>query len=833
MVSVGKLSAGQARYYLDQAAGPVTAAGALASGVEDYYLGGPEAAGRWLGRGAWALGLDGRVQDDALHSVLAGDSPVTGEILRTRGSVAGFDVTFSAPKSVSVLFGIGDPTTQSTIHDAHARAVTQAFAYFERSTAFARRGAGGVETVRGEGLVAAAFVHRTSRSGDPQLHTHVLVANLVRADDGRWSALDGRLVYAHARTAGFLYQAALRAELTRSLGVEWTPVTKGSAEIRGVSSRIIRAFSRRRAEIEAAMELHGSRGRHAAQVAALDTRRAKDRAVRPEQLAPEWRLRAARLGLDETRIGRLFDRETLTPPAWDAAFAELAAPTGLTQNESTFGRREVLQALCERAGQGATVQQLERAADAFLSSPAVVRLANGQRVERRYSTVELVETEQRTVATAVALRSSGRGVAMPEAVEAALASRPHLSGEQRGLVARLTRDGDGVAVVVGPAGTGKTTAFGAAREAWEATGIPVQGAAIARKAAHQLGRTAGIDATSVAALLGQTRPLEPGTVLVIDEASMLGTRACAALLDRVDAAGGKLVIAGDTSQLAAIEAGGMFGALASRLEAIELHDNRRQEQEWEREAVKLLRDGAGEAALALYERHNRLHIGKDGHDVLSRLVADWHATDDPDGCVMIAHYRADVRELNGRARAVMRSAGRLGPDELVAAGSRYAVGDRIVIKHNSARLGVHNSDRGVVEAVDLHVGSLSVRVDDRVVELDAKFLAHTHHRGRPTLEHGYAMTAHSAQGLTCRHALVLARDDTYKEWVYTAMTRATSANRLYVIAERNRGRDEFAPAEPARDGRMLLAAALMRSREDQLAIQHRIASRQSDRGIER
>jgi ATP-dependent exoDNAse (exonuclease V) alpha subunit len=334
-------------------------------------------------------------------------------------------------------------------------------------------------------------------------------------------------------------------------------------------------------------------------------------------------------------------------------------------------------------------------------------------------------------------------------------------------------------------------------------------------------------------LLRQTRPLEPGTVLVIDEASMLGTRACAALLDRVDAAGGKLVIAGDTSQLAAIEAGGMFGALASRLEAIELHDNRRQEQAWEREAVKLLRDSAGEAALALYERHNRLHIGNDAHDVLARLVADWHTTNDPDGCVMIAHYRADVRGLNGRARAVMRSAGRLGPDELVAAGSRFSVGDRIVIKHNSARLGVRNGERGVVEAVDLRARSMSVRVDDQIVELDAKFLASRAHGGRPPVEHGYAMTAHSAQGLTCRHALVLARDDTYKEWVYTAMTRATSANRLYVIAERNRGRDEFAPAEPAPDGRMLLAAALMRSREDQLAIQHRIASRQSDRGIER
>jgi conjugative relaxase-like TrwC/TraI family protein len=362
MVSVGKLSAGQARYYLDQAAGPVTATKALTSGVEDYYLGGPEAAGRWLGRGALALGLDGRVEEDDLHDVLAGGAPVTGETLRARGSVAGFDVTFSAPKSVSVLFGVGDPATQTAIHVAHARAVDAAFEYFERSTAFARRGAGGARVVDGDGLVAAAFVHRTSRAGDPQLHTHVLVANLVRARDGRWSALDGRLVYAHARTAGFLYQAELRAELTRTLGLAWTPVSKGSAEIRGVSHRVIRAFSQRRVEIEAAMELHGSSGRHAAQVAALDTRRAKVRTVRPEALTPEWRRRAVGLGLDASRIGRLLGRQTLPEPVYELAFNQLAAPTGLTQNRSTFGRRDVLQALCDLAGQGAAVHDLERAA---------------------------------------------------------------------------------------------------------------------------------------------------------------------------------------------------------------------------------------------------------------------------------------------------------------------------------------------------------------------------------------------------------------------------------------------------------------------------------------
>ena len=200
---------------------------------------------------------------------------------------------------------------------------------------------------------------------------------------------------------------------------------------------------------------------------------------------------------------------------------------------------------------------------------------------------------------------------------------------------------------------------------------------------------------------------------------------------------------------------------------------------------------------------------------------------------MIAHFRADVAELNGRARAVMRVAGRLGPDELVAAAGRFAVGDRVVVKHNSNRLDVRNGERGVVEALDLHAGALSIRLDDRLVQLDAAFLARRTPDGRPTLQHGYAMTAHAAQGQTCRHALVLARDDTYREWTYTTMTRATEANRLYVIAERNRGRDEFAPAEPVRTGRALLAAALTRRRAQELALDQLHPRREHDHGLER
>jgi conjugative relaxase-like TrwC/TraI family protein len=827
MVSVGKLSAGQARYYLDQAGEPVSAASALTSGAEDYYVGGHEAAGRWVGRGAHELGLTGPVGGDAFQHVLQGDSP-TGEILRTRGTVAGFDVTFSAPKSVSVLFGIGDPTVQAAVREAHERAVAEAFGYFERSTAFARRGAGGTNVIPGDGLVAAAFLHRTSRAGDPQLHTHVVVANLVRGADGAWSALDGRLIYAHARTAGFLYQAQLRHELTQSLGLDWKPVSKGSAEVRGVSSRVIHAFSRRRAEIEAAMELHGSHGRDAAQIAALDTRRAKDRAYSPEKLAPEWRLRAARLGL---RPERFAGRRALPhAPDWPGVYAALVDPSGLTEQQSSFTRRDVLQALSAAAAGGAQVSELEGAADDFLRSPSVVPLL-GRTDEPRYSTVELLETERASVERSVALQPAGRGLATESATAAALARHSHLSGEQRDMVERLTRGGEGVAVVIGVAGTGKTTALAAAREAWEASGVPVRGGAIARKAAHELHERGGIRATSVHALVRGRRPLEHGTVLVLDEASMLGTRQFAQLLSQVDAVEGKLVIVGDTRQLPAIQAGGMLRALAVRLPVVELHDNRRQQEAWERDALALLRDGDTSEALSLYERHGRVRVGDRGDEMLDRLLRDWHATNDPHGTLMIAHYRADVRELNGRARAIMRAAGRLGRDEYVAGEAPFATGDHVIVKQNSTRLDVRNGERGVVETVDRTAGTIAVRLPDRVATLDKTFVAARTPSGQPTLEHGYAITAHASQGTTCRHALVLARDDTYREWAYTTMSRATVANRLYVIADRNRGRDEFAPAEPTRDGRALLAAALTRTRAEELALDQLRPDRELGRGL--
>src|SRR3954454_8426510 len=305
MLSIGKLASGQAKYYLDQAQVRVDVVQSVGSGVEDYYVSPGEARGRWLGAAARELELHGDVGPEQLRRVLEGLDPRDGSELRTassRARVAGFDLTFSAPKSVSVLFGLGDEDLRSRVRAAHDLAVREAVGHLERYAAAVRRGHGGAIVEEATGLVAAAFRHRTSRAGDPQLHTHVLVANLGRGLDGRWSALDGRRLYAEARAASFLYQAVLRGELSRTLGVEWSAVRRGIAEVIGFPRPVMRAFSRRRAEIDAALAERGTSGARAAEAAALATRRAKDRRVTADTLVREWRRRAEELCFGQPEI---------------------------------------------------------------------------------------------------------------------------------------------------------------------------------------------------------------------------------------------------------------------------------------------------------------------------------------------------------------------------------------------------------------------------------------------------------------------------------------------------------------------------------------------------
>jgi ATP-dependent exoDNAse (exonuclease V) alpha subunit len=326
----------------------------------------------------------------------------------------------------------------------------------------------------------------------------------------------------------------------------------------------------------------------------------------------------------------------------------------------------------------------------------------------------------------------------------------------------------------------------------------VLGVAVARRAAHELQAGAGIESTSVAALLADLRTwdgarLPDQCVLVVDEAGTLATRQLAALVDAVERARGKLVLVGDHRQLPEIEAGGAFHGLVRRGLAIELTDNRRQVHSWERHALGNLRDGSLERALAAYHTRGRLVFAARDEDVRDRLVSDWWEAGHTEGTLMIAHRRADVAALNERARELMRCHGALGSDALRLPGGSFAIGDRVVVKRNHQRVDVTNGERGIVAGIDPDGDRLQIDIDGRIVTLDSPLLRDRTERGDPTLLHGYAVTAHVAQGMTVDRAFVLARDGLSREWAYTAMSRGREANHLYVGGDELDARAEFAP----------------------------------------
>ena len=775
MLSIGKLVGGAEDYYLRT----------VASGREEYYTGAGEAPGRWTGAGAEGLGLSGLVGASQLRVLLAGFAPDGERIsFRPPGSarVAGFDLTFSAPKSVSVLWALSDPDTSTAIRQAHDAAVADAFGYLERHATRARRGAGGIERIGAEGLVGASFRHRTSRSGDPQLHSHVLVVNAVRAADGRWSAPDARLLYFHARTAGSLYQASLRAGLVASLGVSFGPVEKGSAEIAGVDEALLRAFSSRRRAIEASLERRGLASRRAAEVAALETRPAKasasEPALSPVTLQDRWRAQATELGVEPAALRDVLGQCRIPHQEVGQLLTteHVLGPDGLTAQRSTFERRDVVRTVADAMAEGAAVAAVEAVADRLIGRQDVIRLeALGFGGGPLHTTAEMLAVEEGLLRDAARRRHQGAAVVAPELTGAVVSARPWLSEEQAAVVGRLTGSGHGLEALVGKAGSGKTQALEAARAAWEAAGARVSGTALSARAAAELQARTAIPADTVAALLQRLERgqelLSHGDVLVVDEAAMVGTRTLARLATAAGNAGAKLVLVGDHRQLPEIEVGGAFAGLAG-LGALALHANRRQHETWERRALDELRAGDVAAGLEEYRRRGRVHLAGDLASARSAMVRDWLAAPTREAALMLASRRVDVEELNRLARTELRRRGGLGPDVLEAGGRAFALGDAVLCLHNDRGLRVRNGTRGMLVAVEADM--LTVRTDDGARRLPLTYVA------EGWLAHGYATTIHKAQGATTDRSFVLAGGSLYREAGYVAMSRARVRTDLYV-----------------------------------------------------
>ncbi|MCI0538825.1 MAG: relaxase domain-containing protein [Verrucomicrobiales bacterium] len=773
MLSVSKaIKAGQGEYYLSLAK------------TDDYYLGGTEPPGFWLSEGAKEIGLSGQVQDEQFRNLLRGFSP-DGQRKLVRNADAerraGWDLTWSVPKSVSVSWSQAEPEMRKKIEACVRRAVSCGVDYLEAVAGISRRGEDGYIHEKAM-LIFAAFEHSTSRALDPQLHIHTILLNVGVRFDGSTGTLEPREIYRHQMAAGALFRAELAAELERQLGLR--AVREGRAfEIVGVDRGLMEEFSKRRADIEEALRERGLSGGKAAEIAALDTREKKE-ALSREELFSRWQEVGRAHNWTAKELSFLChapfpprDREKEIQEAANTAVEKL------TYSKSHFSARELTQELAQEAqGRGLGARDVLQIRDALLRSPEFV-LLGPHRGEQHWTTQEILNLEKAMLRSCALMHA--RDKAVPRAAEIiteVLLRNTDFSCEQKEALRHVCESSGGVRVVAGLAGTGKSTLFRVAREAWKDQGFSVLGAALSGKAARGLEESTGIRSQTLHRLLYQIEHgaavLNANTVLVIDEAAMVGTRQLAKLVDRCLKSGATLILTGDAKQLQAIELGGGFSEISRRFGAAELIEIRRQRDEWARVAVKDFSEGDSEKALSAYVERGLVREEAEGRwTAMEKLIAEWSReapSGDPD-TVILAGTNADVSALNRLAQEARKRIGVLGIDRVAVGKEQFFLGDRVLFTRNSMALSVVNGDRGTVRSV---AGQrLSIELDSgRIVELDTE--------NYPHLRLGYAMTTHKAQGMTAEKTFVLVSDQMVdREMTYVQASRAKGETRWYVGEE--------------------------------------------------
>nr|WP_290127569.1 MobF family relaxase [Cutibacterium avidum] len=774
----------------------------------------------------------------------------------SRRAVAGFDFTFSVPKSASVLWAVADAGTQALIAQAHHEAVAAVVAFMEREVAATRTGAtagdGAVAQVDVTGLIATAFDHFDSRAGDPHLHTHVVISNKVRTVlDGKWRSLDGRPMHAAVVTLSELHEAVFADHMTRTFGVSWEPREMGrdrnpSWAITDVPEELVAEFSTRSRQIEVekdrlVADYVATHGRQPSDATVIRLRAQATLATRPEkqvrslsELTAEWRTRASmHLGRDATAWARMVtggDRQMLL--CADDVPLDLIAQVGRSvvevvgEKRSTW-RRWNLMAEAARQTMGwrfATVEDREAitamVADAaeraslrltppeLATSPVAFCRPEGTSVFRpKHSTVfssdTLLAAEDRLLERARVTTGPSIALATVETITRKPDRGGRMLGEdQAAALAAVAVSGRMVDVLVGPAGAGKTTAMNALRRAWETEhgSGSVVGLAPSAVAAQALADDLGIQTENTAKWWATHQhtgaTFRPGQLVIVDEASLAGTLSLDRITQAAEEAGAKVLLVGDYAQLQPVDAGGAFSLLIhDRDDAPELVDVHRFTHAWEKTASLELRHGRT-PVIDTYLDHHRIHDGDTGTMTDAAYTAWRHDRQQGLVSVLIAETRENVTALNVRARADLILDGTLkpGPEITLSDGSAAGVGDTIITRHNDRRL--RNRHGWVRNGQTWTITAVRADGSITICPPGARFGNSIVLPADYVAEHvdlGYAVTAHRAQGITTDTAHVLVEPTTTRENLYVAMTRGRESNQAYVILDRP---DDHATAHP-------------------------------------
>ena len=792
--------------------------------LPSYYLDSGEPKGIWHGNGAERLGLEGEIVDHEFLRIMAGHLPqgrVAVHLGRsyTDDSVRGFDITASAPKSVSTMFAVGDDQTRADVLAAHDTAVGVMVDWIEAHAHTRYRINGQVAVVDAEGIIAATFRQHTSRSLDPQLHTHVVVANRVMSPDGRWLALDARTLKLDQRTLSAIYHATLRSELTDRLGVAWQPVVNGIAELADVPDRVLEEFSSRTADVQRRIDEKLDRfidtfDRNPTpqerwrleREAAVDSRPAKPHAADPETLHDHWTDRVRSLGIEPSllvddacgwiaaqeldatgaqevmrqAIDTLSEKQSTWRPAELTREIAGAIPTDTHIDPSIM--RELLDGLTELSINQHCVDISRPIPDGAMlrrdGRPVTESVA-----DRALTTPAILAQEERLFAWAERRMTRG-GIDSADAVER---SRLELTGPQAATAAAVAGDAD-LVLVVGPAETGKTTALAPAVEQLRAEGRTVFGVAPSAAAADVLASETGLGTDTIDKLLTEhslRRPpdhrydLPTGATVIVDEAGMVGTDRLDQLATLADNGGWRLALIGDPMQFSAVGRGGMFNHLIDTHGAIELDQVHRFLNDWERDASLRLR--SGDASVAdVYDLHGRLHGGT--ASLMDRAALDaWEtARQQGETVVLAAPTKETVARLNHAAQQRRITAGEVDTSgrTVQAGGYRFHAGDEIATRRNHRQLHtdrgimIRNREQWVIDTVHRN-GDLGLHGRSGTIRIPADYVQHH-------VELAYAQTSHATQGRTVDRSILVLDGPTDVRGIYVPMTRGRHHNDAYI-----------------------------------------------------
>jgi conjugative relaxase-like TrwC/TraI family protein len=754
-------------------------------------------------------------------------------------TIAGYDMTFSPVKSVSALWAIADPAVAAVIERAHQAAVQDALAFIEKHALFTRTGPQGIRQVNVRGLVATAFTHRDSRAGDPDLHTHVAVANKVQTLDRRWLSIDGRVLFKANVAASETYNTALEQHLRETLGVQFAerPGTDTAKrpirEIVGVDPQLNERWSTHRARIdtrrsELAIQFQNDHGRpptpvealHLAQQATLETRDAKHE---PRSLAEQratWLNEAAAvLGGRGAVISMV--RSALSPPVETARTADShwVAQTAdhiLSIMEASRSTWQMWHVRSEAQRQvrttGVTAHRASALVDLLvdevldrrsvalaaphdgIEDPEPLRRVDGSSVytvagATLYTSTRILDAEQRLLTTA----GRRNGSAVDEvAVDLALLEMAMngtaLDVGQASLVRQMCTSGARLQLAIAPAGAGKTTAMRALTLAWTQDGGQVVGLAPSAAAAAVLAENTGIRSDTLAKLTWSldhgelpdwAAAVGPSTLVIIDEAGMADTLTLDTTVQFAINRGANVRLVGDDQQLAAIGAGGVLRDIKHTHGALRLTELHRFTDAAEAAASLALREGQPEA-LEFYLDHGRIHVGDIAtttEDAFAAWVSDRAAGLD---AIMIAPTRNLVAQLNARARAHRLNHTPAVSEVPLADGNRASVGDVIITRTNDRRLRLTATDwvkNGYRWTLTRigQKGDLTVRHNGSRLTVRLPADYVQHSTGL-----GYASTIHTAQGVSAdtMHGLLSGQES--RQQLYTMLTRGRAGNHLYL-----------------------------------------------------